>query len=140
MPSYPATGEQPIFAAAMKKLAQICLLVIYTAAALGVSVKGLYCCDKLRSVSISFAGANDKSEEDASCYKTKQHVLQVKDDHLATETPNAPTFFTGDIVSFVYPALQCMRPQHPAFFTYQSHGPPLAQGVPLYLFDGVFRI
>ena len=125
----------------MKKITQIFLLVIYTASVLGISVNGFYCCDKLRSVSVSFASTQkDNKDKQDGCYKTKQHVLQVKDNHYAPDLLKTPVSIYTEIVSLFYAGLDILHTQTEVDVAYQSNPPPLIDNVPVYLYDCVFRI
>jgi len=125
----------------MKKLTQIFLLVIYTASMLGISVKGLYCCDKLRSVSVSFAGTQkDNKDKQDGCYKTKQQVLQVKDNHYAPDLLTTPASAYTEIAPLFYAGLHIINTQTEIAVAYQSNPPPLLNTIPVYLYDCVFRI
>ena len=126
----------------MKKITQIFLLVIYTASVLGISVNGFYCCDKLRSVSISFAGTqkDNKDKQDNGCYKTKQQVLQVKDNHYAPDLLKTPASVYTEIAPLFFAGLHILNPQTEVCVAYQSNPPPLINNVPVYLYDCVFRI
>jgi hypothetical protein len=74
----------------MKKILSILLIVIYSTASLGMSVKEFYCCGKLTSVTVSLASDNTESTscakemKDCGCCKTKSHCLKVKDNHVAS--------------------------------------------------------
>lgn len=124
----------------MKKFAQIFLLLIYTASALGVSVKGLYCCDKLRSVSVAFAGTKENKDQQDGCFKTKYQVLQVKDNHYAPDLVKTPESFYTEIAPLFYTSLEILYPQTANAVAHQSNPPPLLDHVPVYLYDCVFRI
>lgn len=125
----------------MKKIAQIFLLVIYTAAALGISVKGFYCCDTLRSVSVSLTGTReDNTDTKDGCFKTKYQVLQVKDNHCAPVLSAAPEAVYAEIAPLFYSCIQTIIPGSEPVVTHQSNPPPLLATIPVYLYDCVFRI
>jgi len=127
----------------MKKITQLFLLVIYTAAVLGITVKGFYCCDTLRSVSVSVAGTQKDSknkQDDGGCFKTKYQVLQVKDNHCAPDLVKTPTSVYTEIASLFYSIVPALHAQTEVGIAYQSHPPPLLNTIPVYLYDCVFRI
>ena len=120
------------------------MLIIYTSASFGFSVKQFYCCNKLKSTLIVFttgeqkkSGMNDKMD---NCCKTKYQFLKVKDAHLSeANTPDQVKHFTQtdfykpffEQVVFIY-SLQTVA-NH-------CNPPPLINAIPIYLLVSVFRI
>jgi hypothetical protein len=129
----------------MKKILSILLITIYSMATFGMSVKQLYCCGNLKSISIAINIADkeksEKQAKDNGCCKTKYQSFKVKDNHIAsggialTEKQFIHIFnYSPAFVSIVF--------SHPTSDSSNGiHGPPLLRdGTPLYIFNCVFRI
>ena len=128
----------------MKKLLSILLLTIYSVATFGMSVKQLYCCGNLKSVSISINIAdkekNEKQTKNNGCCKTKYHSFKVKDNHITsnkiilTEKQFVYIFnYPVALTSIIFP-----NSTPDSFNT--IHGPLFSSGVPLYVYNCIFRI
>jgi hypothetical protein len=125
----------------VKKASLILLLVIYATASFGVGVKTFYCCGKLKSFQISFAGGkNDKSARGAGCCKTIHKFFKVRDNHMAAvdmaKMVSPFTGLTAPVSIFETPfntPLQVVAAN-------RSNAPPLFAGSPLYLRNCVFLI
>ncbi|MVT42377.1 hypothetical protein GO495_17425 [Chitinophaga oryziterrae] len=134
-----------IFMPGMKKASAILLLIIYTTAACGVSIKQFYCCGKLKSV--SFAFKEDKKEnchkdrEKSGCCENKYHILKVKDNHITTDNVLNPTKYFTDLhifpSSYQSPVLTVFQQINPAN---PGNAPPLHYGVPVYILNCIYRI
>jgi len=124
----------------MKKLLSILLIAIYSTAALGMSVKELYCCGKLSSMSVSFNSDNKKSTDDGCC-KTRSLLLKVKDNHLNTQTVAFTTRYSthSDILLSEFNIVAYSNSQ--LDLTGGIHGPPLLRSsIPIYILTRNFRI
>jgi hypothetical protein len=129
----------------MKKFLSILLISIYSMATFGMSVKQMYCCGNLKSISIAINIAdkekNEKQTKNDGCCKTTCHSFKVKDKHIASGTitfnakPFVPVFAFSPVFNFNIPS-------HPFVDTSNEiHGPPLLHGnTPMYIFNCVFRI
>jgi hypothetical protein len=129
----------------MKKFLSILLILIYSTASFGMSVKEYYCCGKLSSVSVSFNTAG-KIQKDATknggCCKTKWHVSKVNEKHIASDAlALSAKHFTA--VDFVVPYsidICGFINTHPVKAN-AIHGPPLVyDATPIYIYNCVFRI
>ncbi len=128
----------------MKKPALILLLIIYSMTTFGVGLKEFYCCGKLKSVSVfivdtGIANCSKGGLEDGCC-KLKFKSFKVKDNHFASVLPEVPLKYNVELLfySTIY---------EPFLFTSQqvdvingSNSPPLHKGIPIYIFNRVFRI
>jgi len=126
----------------MKKILSILLIVIYSTATFGMSVKELYCCGKLTSVSVSFNTVNkEKQSKDDGCCKTKYHSYKINDNHIIAK---GIAFATAH---FFHPQTTLISFDNISFINTQIdkpvgiHDPPLINGnLPIYIFNCVFRI
>ncbi len=128
----------------MRKIAIILLLSIYTLSVVGYTVKGLYCCDNLTSVKLSFSdnvhyhsiNADDKSD----CCKQKCEYFKIKDDYVASHYLNVPLQSVAHAVlnySSYRPALFASQKIN---VSHQSNAPPLYNGVPLFITNCTYLI
>lgn len=128
----------------MKKLILVLLISIYTTATFGLSVKSFYCCDKLKSTSIAYTPtADEKCGMDVKmdkCCKTTYKFFKVKDNHYGEGNAwSLVKLFTE--LHFATPAFQPVAITQSSFNVAQySNPPPLRNGIPIYLFDCVYRI
>ncbi len=128
----------------MKKVAVILLISIYSLSTFGVSLKGFYCCGKLKSVTVALAdeGKNNcnKGSNEKGCCKTKYQFFKVKDNHIATAELTAPVKCFNAPVSFnsFYQPLLFVT-KHVETIN-SSNSPPLHQGIPLFIFNCVFKV
>ncbi len=129
----------------MKKFTIISLICVYALATMGFTLKEFYCCGKFRSVSLSLAASeNNKCEKGSSdndrCCKNKFQYFKVKDNHVSAAQVILPAQFSA-VLDIYYPAFQDIAScTQDAKFTYQSHAPPLYNGVRVYLSNCVFRV
>lgn len=130
----------------MKKVIAILLLIIYTTATFGFSIKRFYCCGKLKSVSFVInqnTKANCKiGNEKNGCCENKYLTLKVKDNYIATvglvnSGKHFIDFFT--FTSF-YQSPDFTRFQQIKTFVNPGDAPPLHDGVPVYILNCTYRI
>ena len=127
----------------MKKILSILLIIIYSSAVFGMSVKEYYCCGKLSSVSVSFntAGKIDEPKK-GGCCKTKFHVSKVKENHIASDAVafNTKHFSHTDFI-IPYTIDICRFTGSLPVKANAIHGPPLVyDSTPIYIYNCVFRI
>jgi len=128
----------------VKRLGLIILFCIYAAASFGVSIKQFYCCNQLKSTTISYAAVEESScgmsHKMKDCCKTKVKFVKSQDTHFAktglTSMPslevhtNTTTFFsTTPFINY-----------KGAISVPQSNPPPLHAGIPLYQYYCNYRI
>lgn len=127
----------------MKKLALILLICIYSLATMGFSLKQFYCCGKLKSINISLAldtkqKCNKGNSKD--CCDNKYQFFKVKDTHISAEKISQPINHFSDLhiynPTFSITAFAVQR----ASIANNPHAPPLLTGVPVYIYNCVFRI
>jgi len=129
----------------MKKAFTILLLIIYTTASSGVSIKQFYCCGKLKSVSFAFKQdvkeKCHKGSEKSGCCENKYHTLKVKDNHIVADDFVGPARYFTDL--HLFPSFY----QSPVFTLFQQidtanpgNAPPLHYGVPVYILHCIYRI
>lgn len=128
----------------MKKCITILLLFIYSFSTLGMSLREVYCCGKLKSVQFVInthaQHKCNKGDEKNGCCTSKFQNLKVKDDQLTA----------SDILSLVkahvalHSTAQNWQPSlnlnSQALVSYHNNAPPLHNGIPIYIFDCVYRI
>jgi hypothetical protein len=130
----------------MKKVLSILLIIIYSTATFGMSVKEFYCCGKLKTISVSFNNADkvtsEKLTKNDGCCKTKYHVSKIKDNHVSSNVATlAAKHFTHPEV--IFPALDILPVSDVQFQESNAiHGPPplLHGNTPIYIFIRVLRI
>lgn len=127
----------------MKKTALLFLICIYSLSTFGVSIKEFYCCDKLRSVTVTLQHSENQKygkEDRSGCCKTKFQFYKVNDKHFAADILSSPVKHFTDLVSFpayhqiIFPDVQ------QAAIASSNHAPPLYNGIPAYISNCVFRI
>ncbi len=127
----------------MKKVALILLISIYSLATMGFSLKEFYCCGILKSVSLSVAIDTEQkcSKGDAKgCCDNKYQFFKVKDTHISADKVSDPANHFVDL-HFYTPSCQdiSFASQKP-IVVYRSNAPPLRTGVPIYIYNCVFRV
>lgn len=127
----------------MKKTLSILLLLLYTTASFGLSVKQFYCCGELRSVSFSLKqDINGESSKDRCC-KNQFNNFKVKDIHiLSVRSGNAVKYFTN----LLPPNFIIFYKGHiPAVIELRSivniiNAQSLYTGIPTYIINCTYRI
>ncbi|MEO7462919.1 MAG: hypothetical protein ABIT96_09340, partial [Ferruginibacter sp.] len=123
----------------------ILLLGIYSLATMGFTLKEFYCCGKLKTVSVEMeAIATEKCSKDNSksddCCKNKYQVFKVNDNYVSASQVFLPPQFIVE-VDIYFPSFQDNYSySQQTKYSYQSHAPPLHNGVPVYLSNCVFTI
>ena len=128
----------------MKKAALILLICIYSLATMGFSLKEFYCCGKLKSITFSLTQeAKDKcgkGNEKGSCCKSKFQFFKVKDNHVSAHQADLPVKSFVDLY-FYPPSFQdIFLISQRSTIAYRSNAPPLHSGIPIYIYNRVFRI
>ena len=110
----------------------------------GVAVSQFYCCSKLKSVTFSLNGSENKTSKkeikEDGCCKTTQQYLKIKDAHLFAEAVSSPAkiFF---IVHTEFPVFDITTfEKQQAFISNSINAPPLIATIPVYILNRVFRI
>ena len=121
----------------MKKAALILLLTVYGLASFGVGLKQFYCCGKLASTQIGFTH-QQKTEKD--CCQTVYHFFKVSDTHGAAADIISPE---KDIILLDLTPVN----EGTTIASYQipsvangSNAPPLHCGVPIFIFNCIYRL
>jgi len=129
----------------MKKVLTIFLLVIYSLSVYGIVLKEIYCCGKLKAVTVSFTVNENhkccKYHQHNGCRKTKYHYFKAQDNHFgATVTPTSIKSFTE--IHFVASSLWqlSLYSFHQNTIVNSSHAPPLRNGVSIHIYNCVYRI
>ena len=128
----------------MKRSLLIFLICIYTSATFGIGVKSFYCCNQLKSTSFAFILVSEnsckKKNKMRNCCKTKYQFYKVSDSHQAAIAVSAAE--NGFEQLIFSPSFYSIIPivQQTIFVANNSHAPPLHNGIPIYIFDCVYRI
>ncbi len=126
----------------MKKILTILLLMMYAAASFGFSVKQFYCCGQEKSASLTlkqdlnekYSQDNEKEGDCENQFHTLSHPASAKignpakypvDLHLLT----FGTFYKGSLAAFQRKGTSKI-----------TNAPPLNSGVPIYIFNCIYRI
>jgi hypothetical protein len=128
----------------VKRLGLILLFCIYAAASFGVSIKQFYCCNQLKSTTISYAAVEESgcgmSHKMKDCCKTKVKFLKSQDTHFAktglTSMPSLEMHTSTNAFFSITPIIHYKG----SIAVPQSNPPPLRDGIPLYQFYCNYRI
>ncbi|WP_439505221.1 HYC_CC_PP family protein [Sediminibacterium sp.] len=128
----------------MKRLGLILLFCIYAAASIGVSIKQFYCCNQLKSTTISYAAVEESScgmsHKMKNCCKTKVKFVKSQDTHFAkTGLTSTPSIELHTNTNSFYSINQLVTYKD-AIAVPQSNPPPLQTSIPLYQFYCNYRI
>lgn len=126
----------------MKKVFTILFLLIYSLSVFGIGLKEIYCCGKLKTIAVTVDDKYQCTKDNGhnGCCKIKYLYLKVKDSHLSTiSTPLLAKPSTEiHLTTAVY---------RPVFYNFQpkalingTHAPPLHNGIPIHIFNCVYRI
>lgn len=128
----------------MKKAVLILLICIYSLSTVGFSLKEFYCCGSLKSVSVALvqdAKQNcGKGNEKNGCCANKYHFYKVKDNHFAGDDVSIPVKHFTELSLFTPLFQQISFASQQVISANKSNAPPLHHGVPVYIFNCVFRI
>jgi hypothetical protein len=128
----------------VKRFLLILLISIYTSATFGMRVKSFYCCNQLKSTTLTLSyTAKEKCNTKGmkgGCCKTRFHYYKVKDTHLVADSVKIPAksfidFFNTPVTTqpASWVSLSALIPAY-------SNAPPWRNERPIYLFNCVYRI
>jgi len=129
----------------MKKGLTILFLLLYGLSVFGIGLKEIYCCGKLKTVTVVVT-VNDKhkcnkNHEHKGCCQSKYHYFKVKDNHLSTVATPIAVKSSVEIHSFDLSLWQpCFNSFQPKSVVNGSHAPPLHNGIPIHIYNCVYRI
>lgn len=128
----------------MKKVALILLICIYSFATMGFSLKQFYCCGKLKSITVSLTQDTKqecgKGNEKSGCCDNKYQFFKVKDNHISAGQASCPVKYFIDLDIYNPSFNEITFASQKTTIAYRSNAPPLHTGIPLYIYDCVFRI
>jgi len=127
----------------MKKGLTIFLLLIYSLSVYGIVFKEIYCCGKLKTVTLSLTvNENHKCcHEHNGCSKTKYHYFKAQDNHFgATVTPTSIQPFTQIHFDASTLSQLALYSFHQKALVNSSHAPPWRSSVPVYIYNCIYRI
>lgn len=127
----------------MKKFSLILLICIYSLATMGFSLKEFYCCGKLTSISLSFAqDTKEKCEKGNAkgCCDNKYQFFKVKDNHIAADQVSSPVNHFIDLHLYTPSFQEITFASQQTAIANRSNAPPLHPGVPVYIYNCIFRI
>jgi hypothetical protein len=128
----------------VKRLGLIFLFCIYAAASFGVSIKQFYCCNQLKSTTISYTAVEERScgmsHKMKNCCKTKVKFVKSQDTHFAkTGLISMPSFELHANTTSFYSINQLVSYKS-VIAVPQSNPPPLQTSIPLYQFYCNYRV
>ena len=130
--------------AIMKKAALILLICVYSLATMGFSLRQFYCCGKLKSTTFSLALGEQKScnkgNEKSGCCDNKYQFFKVKDKHISSDEVDSPAKHFVDLHLYTLSFQDISFASQKPGVAYRSNAPPLHTGVPIYIYNCVFRI
>ncbi len=110
----------------------------------GYGVKEFYCCNNLKSVTISFSQDShnhvSNSHDKSDCCKTKYQYFKVKDNHFAADHINAPAKFLAEVPVFYIPCQAFLFVSHKTNIANPCNAPPLYNGVSLVVANCTYLI
>jgi hypothetical protein len=132
------------FAMEMKKGLTILFLLLYSFSVFGIGLKEIYCCGKLKTVTVAVTVTENhkcnKHHKHKACCQSKYHYLKVKGNYLAAIATPIAAKPSIEVHSFDLPLWQpffcCVQPKP----LVGSHAPPLHNGMPIHIYNCVYRI
>ena len=128
----------------MKRLGLIILFCTYAAASFGVSIKQFYCCNQLKSTTISYAAVEESScgmsHKMKNCCKTKVKFVKSQDTHFAKTGLTSMPFIELHTNATSFYSINQLVSYKSAIAVPQSNPPPLQTSIPLYQFYCNYRI
>ncbi|MFL5740625.1 MAG: HYC_CC_PP family protein [Flavisolibacter sp.] len=128
----------------MKKSWTILLTLFYSLSVFGIGLKEIYCCGKLKTVTVSITVNEkhncNKQHEPNGCCTTKYHYLKVQDSHLASTANSIANKSLIEIHAFTtwyQPSFHNIKYKA---VIHSFHEPPLHYGVPIHIYNCVYRI
>ena len=129
----------------MKKGFTIILLLTYFQSVFGLGLKEIYCCGKLKAVTVEVTVHENqqcrKEHQHNKCCQTKYHYLKLKDNHLTatgTQLTINPPIIALHIASSLWQQAICSYQSRSLLNS--SHSPPIHNGVSIYTYNCVYRI
>ena len=128
----------------MKKIALFILINIYALSSFGIGIKQFYCCGHLKSTIIGFAQETKENcktgIKQKGCCESRFHSFKVKDSHFAPAAINH-TFISLSQAIILSPANNTVElVKQPGPIIHSRSGPPFYNGIPIYIFNCLYRI
>lgn len=128
----------------MKKAVLILLICVYSLATMGFSLKQFYCCGELKSTSLSLMQDAKqkcaKGNEKNGCCDNKYQSFKVKDKHITADKVSSPAKHFVDLHLYTPSFHDIIFASQKTIIGYRSNAPPLYIGVPIYIYNCVFRV
>jgi hypothetical protein len=127
----------------MKKIVTITLLFIFAGSTMGIGITQFYCCGHLKSTSISFSksdNSNSAKNHAISCCKSTIKNLKLQDNYIGSDYIFSSVKSGAVAVLFTSCHNEKQSLNLMPHFLRQSLSPPPNQGVPIYIFDCVYRM
>lgn len=128
----------------MKKIVLILLINSYSLATMGFSLKEFYCCGKLKSVSMELTPNKkptcNKEDGRSGCCDNKYQFYKVNDNHLLEKVVDIPLSYFTDLDLFTSRVQSISIGTNEWEVINRSHALPIFKGVPIYIYNCVFRI
>lgn len=128
----------------MKKAVIILLICVYSLATIGFTLKHFYCCGKFKSITLSLAHQEEdkcaKGDDKSGCCDSKFQFLKVRDNHISANEAGFPVKCFVDLHLYTPSFQDISFVSQKTTIANRSNAPPLYQGVPIYIYNCVFRI
>ncbi len=110
---------------------------------MGFSFKQFYCCGELKSVTLSFAVDGNyecKKGSGSGCCDNKYEFFKVKDKHISAKKISSPVNHFTDLHLYTPSFSITTFAVQNTTVANSTHAPPLFTGVPVYIYNCVFRV
>jgi len=128
----------------LKKLALISLILVYSLATVGVGLRQFYCCGELRSTTLALIQKASlqcsEGAEKGGCCANKFQFLKVKDKHIQSDEISSPVKQATQPDTYFISSPDLSFPGPSIVIAFRSHAPPVITGLPVYIYNCVFRI
>lgn len=113
-------------------------------ATIGFSIEQFYCCGKLKSTTFSLVHAEKHNcgggTEKSGCCDNRYQFFKVKDTHITADQVNSPVKHTIDLHLYTPSFHDNFFASQKTVIVYSGNAPPLHTGVPIYIYNCVFKI
>lgn len=111
---------------------------------MGLSLQHFYCCGKLTYTTFSLI-QNEKQKcgkgnEKSGCCDSKYEFFKVKDNHITADEVTNPGKYFVDLHLYTPSFQDISFVSQKTTIAYKGNAPPLHTGVPIYIYNCVFRI
>jgi hypothetical protein len=122
----------------VKRTALIFLTAIYLLSCIGLGVDRFYCCGKLASVTLAYAGADHTDKN--NCCKHERKTFKVKDSHYSVGSFSLVHPVPAIIPLVITITSEIIANQFHAKIVYKGDAPPGNPDIPIYTLNCAYRI